>query len=71
VNDQFGVSVALSADGSTLAVGAFLEDIGATGIDGDPADNSAVNAGAVYVFTRSGTTWSPGGVRQGVQYGRG
>jgi cysteine-rich repeat protein len=55
--DQFGRSVALSADGSTLAVGAFSEDSGATGIDGDPADNSAVNAGAVYVFTRSGTTW--------------
>ncbi|HWO17840.1 MAG TPA: hypothetical protein VNO30_03665, partial [Kofleriaceae bacterium] len=56
--DYFGYSVALSADGSTLAVGAYLEDSAATGIGGNQADNSAVNAGAVYVFTRSGTTWS-------------
>ncbi|HWO18043.1 MAG TPA: DUF4215 domain-containing protein [Kofleriaceae bacterium] len=56
--DQFGQSVALSADGSTLAVGANYEDSGATGIGGRQTDNSAENAGAVYVFTRSGTTWS-------------
>jgi cysteine-rich repeat protein len=56
--DAFGVSVALSADGSTLAVGASGEDSAATGIGGDQADNAASNAGAVYVFTRNGTTWS-------------
>ena len=28
------------------------------GIDGNQADNSASGAGAVYVFTRSGTIWS-------------
>jgi len=56
--DQFGVSVALSADGSTLAVGANREDSAATGIDGEQADNSAADAGAVYVFARTGTTWS-------------
>jgi trimeric autotransporter adhesin len=55
--DQFGYSVALSADGSTLAVGARSEASAATGIDGDQADDSAGNAGAVYVFTRSGTMW--------------
>jgi cysteine-rich repeat protein len=60
VFDQFGDSVALSADGATLAVGAFLEDSAATGIGGDQADNSASDSGAVYVFTRSGTTWSQG-----------
>jgi len=56
--DSFGWSVALSADGSTLAVGAPGENSNATGIDGDQADNSADGAGAVYVFTRSGSTWS-------------
>ena len=60
-DDQFGASVALSADGSTLAVGAVLEDSAATGVDGDDADNSAGNSGAVYVFARTGTgaTWTP------------
>jgi cysteine-rich repeat protein len=56
--DRFGASVALSADGSTLAVGAYGEDSAATGIDGNQADNSVWAAGAVYVFTRSGPTWS-------------
>lgn len=41
--DQFGSSVAVSADGSTAVVGAFGED-------------SA--AGRVYIFTRNGATWS-------------
>src|SRR5699024_2328295 len=52
VNDHFGSSVALSADGDTLAIGAKGEDSGATGIDGDQDDESADGAGAVYVFTR-------------------
>ena len=56
--DFFGFSVALSGDGATLAVGAYQESSAATGIDGNQADNSAPDAGAVYVFTRSGTTWS-------------
>lgn len=57
-NDGYGASVALSADGSTLAVGAPGESSKATGIDGDQADNSVEGAGAVYVFARSGTGWS-------------
>jgi cysteine-rich repeat protein len=57
-NDRFGESVALSADGSILAVGAFVEDSAATGVGGDQADNSADGSGAVYVFARSGGTWS-------------
>ena len=56
--DQFGYSIALSADGNTLAVGAIGEDSNATGIDGNQADNSANQSGAEYVFTRTGTTWS-------------
>jgi hypothetical protein len=54
-NDQFGASVALSADGSTLAVGATEED---SGDPRDPANDAAVNAGAVYVFTRVDATWA-------------
>jgi trimeric autotransporter adhesin len=53
---NFGYSVALSGD--TLAVGAPGEASNARGINGDQGDTSAPNAGAVYVFTRSGTTWS-------------
>ena len=46
--DGFGESVALSGD--TLAVGSTGEDSAATGIDGDQADNSAEDSGAVYAF---------------------
>jgi trimeric autotransporter adhesin len=56
--DQFGVSLALSDDGRTLAVGAISEDSNAAGINGNQADNSATSAGAVYVFARSGNTWA-------------
>jgi hypothetical protein len=57
-NDLFGCSVALSADGSTLAVGAFAEKGGIAGINGNQADNSAGSAGAAFVFTRAGTAWT-------------
>ncbi len=57
-NDNFGTSVALSSDGNTLAVGATQEASNAVGIDGDQANNAASSAGAAYVFTRSGSTWS-------------
>jgi len=56
--DLFGYSVALSGDGSTLAVGAYLEDSAATGIGGNQTSNAAADAGAVYVFTRSSGAWS-------------
>jgi len=56
--DQFGVSMALSDDGNTLAVGAIAEDSASPGIDGNQADNSAMSAGAVYVFARTGGTWA-------------
>jgi hypothetical protein len=56
--DQFGFSLAMSGDGNTLAVGAVGEDSTATGINGNQADNAAVSAGAVYVFSRTGATWA-------------
>ncbi|MES2825669.1 MAG: putative Ig domain-containing protein [Pseudomonadota bacterium] len=55
--DYFGSTISLSADGNILAVGAFGEDSFATGIDGDQSDNSALTAGAAYVYTRSENTW--------------
>ncbi len=56
--DQFGFALSLSDDGNTIAVGANAEDSNATGINGNQADNSMQSAGAVYVFTRTGTTWT-------------
>jgi hypothetical protein len=55
VNDGFGTSVAVSGD--TVVVGATGEDSGITGVDSTP-NESATDAGAAYVFVRSGTTWS-------------
>lgn len=54
--DNFGGSVSISGD--TVVVGAATEDSAATGADGDGSNNAATNAGAVYVFVRSGTTWT-------------
>src|SRR5260370_24977661 len=56
-DDQFGFTVALSADGNTMAVGSSAEDSAAKGINGNQADHSALSAGAVYVFVRSGGNW--------------
>ncbi|MGH9254519.1 MAG: FG-GAP repeat protein [Vicinamibacterales bacterium] len=56
--DQFGFSLALSDDGNTLAVGAPSEDGGAAGINGTQKDESALTAGAVYLYARSGSTWT-------------
>ena len=57
-SDIFGISVSLSSDGNTLAVGATLEDSKGTGVNGvDQDDDTITDSGAVYVFTRSGTTW--------------
>jgi hypothetical protein len=54
--DHFGWSVAVSGD--TVVVGAFDESSSATGVNGDQSDNNAPEAGAAYVFVRSGTTWT-------------
>lgn len=55
--DVFGSVVTLSADGQTLAVGAPREASAATNVNGDQDDNTAGQAGAVYVFTRVGPVW--------------
>nr|HPI90943.1 FG-GAP repeat protein [Spirochaetota bacterium] len=55
-SDYFGSSVALHGD--TLAVGAHFEDSAAAGIGGDQDDDTASASGAVYVFTRTGSTWA-------------
>jgi len=57
-SDHFGSSVALSRDGNTLAVAAHWEASAATGVNGNQHDNSIPQAGAVYVFTRTGATWT-------------
>lgn len=57
-SDGFGTDVSLSADGSTLGVGAFLEDSNARGVGGDQSSNLAGGSGAVYVFTRTALIWS-------------
>lgn len=54
--DAFGWSVAVSGD--VVAVGAPLEDSAATGINGDPNNNTLDAAGAVYVFRRVSGTWT-------------
>ena len=43
-SDYFGIHLAISGD--TVVVGAYVED------------TTATDAGAAYIFTRSGTTWS-------------
>jgi len=52
-DDYFGSAVAISADGNTLVVGAYGEDSAASSVNDTTlgqVDNSALNAGSVYVF---------------------
>ena len=46
-SDRFGNSVAISSDGTRCAIGALLANPGGVS-----------DAGAVYIFSRSGTTWA-------------
>lgn len=54
-NDDLGLAVAI--DGDTMVIGAPLEDSNTTGVDGDSLNDAALDAGAAYVFVRSGSTW--------------
>lgn len=56
---SFGAGVALSADGTTLAVGAPFDPSGALGVNADATDRSRTDAGAVHIFARRGATWAP------------
>jgi hypothetical protein len=73
--DEFGWSLGISADGATVAVGARREESRALGINGDEADHSALDAGAVYVFRRGAGGWSqeayvkPSNTRHGFNFG--
>ena len=40
-----------------MIVGSRFEDSNSAGVNGNPTDNSASNAGAAYVFVRSGLAW--------------
>ena len=42
----------------TLLVSAPNEDSKAQGLNGNQMDNSALESGAGYLFTRAGTTWT-------------
>jgi trimeric autotransporter adhesin len=56
--DRFGKVIALSADGSTMAVSAQREASNASGVNGDQANNSSALSGAVYVFRKTGRRWA-------------
>lgn len=56
LQDYFGSAVAIS--GETILVAANGEWSSAIGINGDQTDNSALSAGAAYIFVRNGNTWS-------------
>ena len=49
-NDQFGFSVTLNNDGRVMGVGAYQEAADTT-VNGDQFNNSAADAGAVYIFS--------------------
>src|SRR2546422_6798611 len=53
-----GHGVAISGDGSTLAVGAPYESSAAKGINGNQNDNTLYSAGTVYVFVNRNNAWS-------------
>lgn len=55
-SDEFGHTLALSE--SILAIGAYREDSGTAGIDGNENDDDSPDTGAVYVFGQSGESWS-------------
>src|SRR5215510_12570387 len=53
-----GHGVALSGDGTTLAVAAPYESSSARGINGNQKDNSLYSSGAVYIFVQRNGAWT-------------
>ena len=53
----FGDTISLSLDGKTLAIGSLQENSASVGINGDPLNYGANNAGAVYVYVANGNDW--------------
>ena len=70
-----GWGVAISSDGSTVAIGAPHESSGAKGANGNQSDNSMYGSGAVYVFVRNGGRWvqqayvKPSNPQMGAEFG--
>jgi len=58
MGDNFGLNVSLNTDGTMMAVAAYFESSAATGVNPPQDDDSIPQAGAVYIFTRTGTTWT-------------
>jgi hypothetical protein len=57
-DDLFGYSLALTADGDALVIGAPGESSNATGVGLPQTDNNAPNSGAAYVFGRTAGVWT-------------
>ncbi len=56
IEDYFGQSISVSGD--TVVVGAYFEDSGAVGVNGDQGDVTFFyDGGAAYVYVRDGTDW--------------
>jgi hypothetical protein len=53
--DSFGSAVAMSGD--RIVLGARMEDGGASGVGGDPTNNSVEDSGAAYVYVRELGDW--------------
>ena len=62
--DLFGYGVGLSADGDTMAVAGYDEDGSGKGVN-QAIDNDLPGTGAIYVFERTGGTWSETGYFKG------
>ncbi len=58
VNGCFGGSVALNSDATVLATGAYCDTSRARDINGDQENEAGSDVGAVFIYTRSGTTWT-------------
>ena len=54
--DEFAGRFGIAIDGDTLALGAYFEDSAGTQLIED--DDAATDAGAVYIFVRSGGSWT-------------